>query len=401
MKTLARRLVSSNTRSLMAFTLSVFAAASAIYGCSGNDGGSDDGSSKFTNKDGGVFPGPSSEAGDFADSGPTSSDALTPDGPDTCAATSAKATISPVDMYVMLDRSYSMVADGRWQSVVNAVGNVVYDQRFWGMGMGLQYFPLQQLCTPNAYAKPDVPIATLPQPAPALITSLGGNNPWGNTPMVPALQGAVSYAKDFQSKNPTRTTVIVLATDGLPDESCQYVPDGGVVNSLSGVTQIAQDAANASPPIRTFVIGVGGALNELDQIALAGGSQAAILVNTTQGIEQQFMDALNAVRRRALACDYVIPPSEAGTIDLARVNVRFAPNDGTPNQDLTYVQSLANCSKAPGGAGWYYDDETNASRVSLCPSACETVKTSDEGQLDILFGCEIKVAPTVPKPVPK
>ena len=38
--------------------------------------------------------------------------------------------------------------------------------------------------------------------------------------MVPALQGAIAYAKAQQQSNPGRSIVLVLSTDGLPDSSC-------------------------------------------------------------------------------------------------------------------------------------------------------------------------------------
>ena len=69
---------------------------------------------------------------------------------------------------------------------------------FNGLGLGLQYFPLQQLCTPSAYAVPDVAMGTLPAQQQPIIDSLLANNPWGNSPMVPALEGAVAYTKAWQ-----------------------------------------------------------------------------------------------------------------------------------------------------------------------------------------------------------
>jgi hypothetical protein len=381
--------------------LGLAAAMAAFYGCGDAKPKVDDG--EHAGIDAGA-PGDASAAADvgfigLVDGGDTSAPPV--DAPTTCAATSQKAEVSPVDMYVMLDRSYSMASEGKWDAIVNAVGNVVFDPRFNGLGLGLQYFPLQQLCTPSAYAVPDVAMGTLPAQQQPIIDSLLANNPWGNSPMVPALEGAVAYTKAWQLAHVSRTTVIVLATDGLPDESCQYVPDGGLVNSLGNVVSVAQSAANDTPPLRTFVIGVGDALGDLDQIAVAGGTTSAITVDTALGVEQQFMDALDAVRKRALSCDYVIPPPEAGAIDFAKVNVRFSPNDGNGSSDFTYVDSAQNCAKAPNGLGWYYDDPSGATRVELCPGACTAAKASQEGQIDVLFGCEIKAAPNVPVPVPK
>ncbi len=368
--------------------------AATLAACSGDTAGNDDPVSR--KKDAG--PGDGEVNGDVQISRPDEDAAVNADGPSSCAATSSKASVSDIDMYVMLDRSTSMTTQNRWAAVVNAVTNVVYDKRFWGMGMGVQYFPLQALCRVSAYAAPDVAIGTLPAPAPAIASSLGNNEPFGESPMVPALLGAVEYATQWQKDHPQRTTVIVLASDGLPDNTCQTVADGGVVNDLAGMIKIAQDAANGSPPVRTFVIGVGDELTGLNQIAAAGGTQAAVFVDTQAGVEAQFMDALNNVRKKAISCDYVIPPPTTGKIDYGKVNVQFTPNNGQAAESLVYVKSVQNCALAPNGGGWYYDDEANATRVLLCPEACTRAKASDKGQLDVAFGCATQAAPTIPPP---
>jgi len=61
------------------------------------------------------------------------------------------------------------------------------------------------------------------------------------------------------------------------------------------------------------VIGVGSALSNLNQIAQAGGTNSAFIVDTNGNVGQQFIEALNAIRGAALACEYLIPSRRVGS----------------------------------------------------------------------------------------
>jgi hypothetical protein len=194
-----------------------------------------------------------------------------------CAASSAKADVAPLDMYILLDRSGSMGVNNSWTEEVQALTDFVYDVNSSGIGVGIQYLPLPQLCDPAAYALPAVPVAPLPGNQAQIVTSLANTRPYGGTPTVPALEGAIALGKQRQAANPGRDFVIVLSTDGVPDTSCSFVADGGLPNSTQNAISVIEAAAKATPPIKTFVIGVG---NEpaLNAFAAAGGTGQAILV---------------------------------------------------------------------------------------------------------------------------
>jgi hypothetical protein len=71
-----------------------------------------------------------------------------------CAATSEKAQRVPLDLYVMLDSSGSMLnatttngSTSKWTAVTSALQTFVQDPKSAGLGVGLQYFPIVQ---PNA-----------------------------------------------------------------------------------------------------------------------------------------------------------------------------------------------------------------------------------------------------------
>ena len=329
-------------------------------------------------------------------------------GAGSCAGTSVQAEKLPLDMYIMLDQSGSMGStDGsitRWEAVTTALEAFVQQPAAAGIGVGIQYFPLDSgscsdFCFSDAdcgscppcfmnicigdegcdlflYSTPEVAIAPLPGVASAIISSMAGHGPTDGTPTAPTLQGALVYTYNWIVAHPDHVGIAVLATDGDPTD-CNT--DLGHINS------IAATGANDTPQIRTFVIGVGNELTALNGIAAAGGSGQAFLVDTTQDVQQQFLDALNQIQGTALGCVYSIPEPTSGTPDFNKVNVEYLPGDGGAPQVIPKVNSEGDC--VPGEDGWYYDDNTNPTQIIMCDSTCEKVSLDGSGQVDIVLGC--------------
>ena len=219
--------------------------------------------------------------------------------PEACAPQSVAVDMSPVDMLILLDRSASMADGGAWADEVLALESFVQDARSKGIGVGIQYMPLAASCDPTAYAQPAVPVGDLPDAGAAITASLSSAPPSGGRPMVPALQGAIAYAKAQQQSNPGRSIVLVLSTDGLPDSSC--ATDAGLTNTTQNAAKVLSAAAAATPPIRTFVIGIGN-VPSLDQLAVAGGTGKAIVVGATDAGDAS---SLQAQLTQAFASDPV------------------------------------------------------------------------------------------------
>ena len=240
-------------------------------------------------------------------------------------------------------------------------------------------------CTVTDYAAPAVAIAPLPGAASAIIASLGTKQPDGLTPTSAALSGAVSEAKTYASSNAGHTVIAVLATDGLPTECDQ---------SIANIAAIASGAVAGSPSVKTFVIGVfapaeqAQAQTNLDQIAAAGGTQNAFIINTTQNVSQQFVAALNTIRGSALPCEYTLPIPESGTPDYAKVNVTFTDGSGA-KQTIPYVMSAGSCGTS---SGWYYDADPaqggKPTKIIVCPATCNALKADPKGRIDVVQGCQ-------------
>jgi hypothetical protein len=298
-----------------------------------------------------------------------------------CAGTSSAAQLIPVDMYVMLDKSGSMGSiDGgsasKWVNVTTALKQFAQSASATGIGMGLQYFPLGNECAVTSYSTPDVGIGTLPGNAAAIVASLAGHNPGGGTPTLPAEQGAVEYTQTWAKAHPTHKVIVVLATDGQPND-CS--------STVANVGNAAKAGVTGTPPILTYVIGVGSSTGNLDAIAAAGGTGKAIVVNT--GDPASFLAAMQAIQKSQVGCEYLIPaPSGGQMIDYTKVNVVYTPNGNGMPQTILGVASAAACDPAKGG--WYYNDPKMPTKIELCPATCTPVQKDSMAKIDVELGCD-------------
>jgi hypothetical protein len=339
-----------------------------------------------------------------------------------CAGLSSTAQKAPLDLYIMFDQSGSMEdppAGGggtKWSAVASALTTFVQQPQSSGIGVGIQYFPLSSgascnvlqcasdadcgagcgpcempvpgfgvctgfgatdSCTVSDYATPDVEIAVLPGNAAAISTSVASHSPSGGTPTSAALEGAVSHASAWAAANPGHVVVVVLATDGDPS-SCNTDP--------AYINGVAATGASGTPPILTFVIGVGGSTSALDGIAAAGGTGQAFMIDQDPDVQQAFIAALEAIQGQALPCAYLIPEPEPGeTLDFGKVNVSYTPDGGMAEQ-LPKVVSEADCP--PGELAWYYDDNAAPTQILLCPDTCAALSQDTAGTVEIVLGCE-------------
>jgi hypothetical protein len=270
--------------------------------------------------------------------------------------------------------------------VVTALGTFVDDPASKGIGVGLTYFgipagydagDLVVSCNVADYAEPAVAIGELPANAPALLASLTAYAPQGGTPTRPALEGAVDYAHRWLAQHPSHRMVIVVATDGEPND-CD--------STVDAVSAIAASAAGERPSISSYVIGVGPSLANLDRIASAGGTSHAFIVDTSQSTTANFAAAMNAIRgEAALPCRYELPSTSGGRpLDYGLVNV--ASTSGADAGTLAQVPDRASCDSTNGG--WYYDDPMAPTSVNLCDRTCTNVERDPTSVVQVLIGCK-------------
>lgn len=304
-----------------------------------------------------------------------------------CRGVSQAAEAVPVDVFLMMDRSQSMgfpVEDStqtRWEALRDAVQSFAENPEAANIRAGLGFFSLsggddEDLdCDADNYAEPVVPIDVLADAGADLVAAIEETEPSGLTPTVPALQGAISYARSWAQENPERATMVVLVSDGFPTQ-CDAGPDQ--------VAAAAKEGFESDEHIRTFVIGVGDVAKfNLDNYARAGGTGKAYLTEAAN-VSDTFVEALSNITDSKLACQYAVPQPPSGMkIDTEKVQVIYTPSSGDP-EEVPSVQSLSACADSPSG-GWYYDDPQAPTKITVCPCTCARFGA---GQVDVRLGCK-------------
>jgi len=363
-----------------------------------------------------------------------------------CEAQSEPAVLTPVNIIFMIDKSGSMGAqdinrDGdyddeqewdnsafRWDPVSAALVAFFQNPGAEGLWASLEFFPQggdptgpnTGACSITSYATPAVLLQSLDDPAASqlLATRIENTTPSGGTPTLPALQGAIEYARKTMADNPGSTSVVVLVTDGMPgvariedgtyyNEKCFCFGEPGCPeqDEIPYVAQAAQAAATEG--ILTYVIGMGEVEPDpLHTIAAAGGTEQAFIVDLGDPAvtQAQLAAALGNVRSVRPPCNIQIPPPPEGeTFDKLKVNVEFVSGSGVV-QPLFYAGALASqlggtqlmCPNAGPPAPsnpwfWTYDDENAPTQIILCPSACAQTEGDANGVVNVAYGCTTKV----------
>lgn len=249
------------------------------------------------------------------------------------------------------------------------------------------------VCQEAEYAEPDFPLTTLPAANfPAFIDATAPDR--YTTPTRWALEGVLAQATALSQTSDTNIA-IVLVTDGLPtDCNLGNYP-------INQVAAVAADAFEAGFPV--YVIGVdtppestvgnGDGLGNLSDIALAGGTEAAFIIDTgdVATTVTQFGEVIENIKESALSCNLPIPDPPAGqAFDKNKVNVDYTLEDGTKNS-FVYDPTCA----AP--FGWHYDDEANPTTIVICDANCNQIKDASAvaGSIDIQLGCQTRPPATL------
>lgn len=359
--------------------------------------------------------------------GPLESAATDPAAPKTCAAASQEAQLvtvdkevtievpvevqKPVAVYLMLDRSTSMVGvcgqgdacnpEG-WNEATSAITEFLAAPASEDLDVGLGYFPPIDgnfTCDGAGCTQPAVAIGSVSDNAERILTSFAEAEPRADqrifTPTECALRGATEFCAQHQADT-GEPCVAVLVSDGAPTRCSEDTPD---------LADIAAKAHSESG-VLTFTLGMTGAdFGVLDAIAEAGGThcdaaRSGAACDVTAG-QEAFIGALDSIREtvvvtetrtevvqevtsEVLDCEWAIPEMNDGTFDPVRVNVRLTPKDGD-SYVLGHVDSKSACANSDDA--WYYDDPFAPARVLACPSTCDRIEAETEARIDLEFGC--------------
>jgi hypothetical protein len=332
-----------------------------------------------------------------------------------CTGAQYESETIPLDIHILFDQTGSMcncvdpVIEGgpcpdptcrktRLDAVREAMGQFLNDPQSLGIQASISYFGYQPLgqvnCDPATYVAPAVGMGALPGNASAIMSSLNAVTPIGETPTGAAIRGACTYAKEWKTQHPGEQTVILMLTDGKPEAPASCSPAStnpccSTIN-LADAVDAATTCRNGSPGIQTYVLGVGPLLGNLNDIAAGGGTDQAYLVESGD-VSAQVLAALNAIRGKALPCEYQLPkPPPDQVLAFNKVNVAYA-NALCEGNIYYYVETADQCG---ANGAWYYDNPTAPTKVSLCPAACQQVAAPGAGgQILFSVGCNTLAIP--------
>jgi hypothetical protein len=245
-------------------------------------------------------------------------------------------------------------------------------------------------CDPDDYATPVVEVTPLPQGRALVLLAIDTRVPEGGTPTLPALTGAIDVALSRRAVAPDHKAIVVLATDGMPtdcDPAVAFLDDPISDAGIAALLPVAQ--AGVAAGVQTFVVGVFAPDEEqvaranLDQIAEAGSTESAYIVTTDELVSQRLLEALDEIRRSAVACEYSIPwPADEGA-DPSTLGVQLG------SERLERVVGLSGCDPTLGG--FFFDPEPAEGvlpgRVVLCPATCERLGDPPVDSLLLEGGC--------------
>ena len=320
-------------------------------------------------------------------------------GAGTCSELSVVLEPTPVDLYLMVDRTASMtypISSGsavtRWdilqsglQSFLSPSNTVVAGAR-----LALQFFGATgnpddpKECDPTSYATPVIEFESLSTGAAKIngaiqaeASVLGGQTPW-----MPAIHGALLHAQKWQSANPQRAVAVALITDGYPTECDTDV--SAIAQMVSEFYLGVQGTYNTvgKPAIRTYMVGIGVDKFNLNTVAQAGGTRQSLIVAAADEVAGALKNIVSAYQITP-PCQTALPsPPGGGVFNPDKFKLTYTPF-GASTEQILAVDSAAACGAAVGG--FYFDNPNAPTRLTLCPCTCANVGVGELGYL--FFGC--------------
>jgi len=250
-----------------------------------------------------------------------------PDLSDACAAKISTAQAIPLDMYIMLDTSGSMLAEtatqvSKWDAVKLALESFLKDSDSAGLGVGLQYFPLPKpnvpaTCTSNAQcgdsgpcflkfcfnssnlfpcqANSDCLTNTGDDAGPCLPISLCSKNPDYFCPN----PGAACQATDTTEDLGTCETVTESICEHTTScDVAQYTAPASAIAPLPGAAAALIASIDAQTPAGDTPTGpaLSGAIAQASAWATAHPDHRVVTVLATDGVPTECTpDTINAV----------------------------------------------------------------------------------------------------------
>jgi len=285
-------------------------------------------------------------------------------GDASCGGMAFALTRVPPNVMLVLDRSGSMSdsigggsATSKWSDLKTAIQSAVssYDSQ---VRLGVSLFSSDGNCGAG-----NITLAAASNGT-NVLNQVNASSPGGNTPTAATL---AKVAQSGMLNDPTRDNVVVLATDGLPN--CGDVDVAGKITTLY----------NATPSVKTYVIGVGGdtASNPMLLNAWADAGHTA-----RTGAATKYYQASSPTDLKS-AFDTIV-----GSV----VSCKFTLGSAPPDAQQLFVWENGVQVPADPANGYSYDPAGPS--VTLHGKSCDQLKANPNDKVQVIYGC-----PAPPPPI--
>ncbi|WP_394833443.1 hypothetical protein LVJ94_43750 [Pendulispora rubella] len=232
---------------------------------------------------------------------------------------------------------------------------------------------------------------------------IGNVYPSGDLPLLAAINGQGRLLQTFDPASadlsPGGRRYLLLIVNGTPSDDNVSNPDAS-----ASVQALARLRA-ANPPVTTFVIGLGDPTANpadydevfLGHLAKAGGGTASAACNpdwagepsghpchfqvtpgnkSTSALTSDFVNALFAIQRRVVGCDFALPSSHPA-IDPTRSNIVRESASGPATQ---IPHGPAN--------GWTFDNDASPTLVRFYGNSCQSIEGDSAAKVRLVLGCK-------------
>jgi len=335
-------------------------------------------------------------------------------GLDECGGTRVEATLAPVNLLLVVDKSGSMTDQpqgfslDKWSAMKQALGAALSSApasvRFGLLtypDAGTSSIPLDcegELCCAVPEGGDAINVAVGRESVEAIASALSETSPGGGTPTAAALERALAYFTEGEGRELDGDRYVLLATDGGPNcnarlscdaSSCTPNLDGtpqcAGVNCCEGAGEFCLDdeaviaaiEALRTEGIFTFVVGIPGTENytpSLDAFARAGGvprdgaEHDYFAVSAASGVSG-LTGVLKSITTELLrSCEIALtePPAQPSLVNVA-IDCEVLPKEGE--------------------SGWQYDDPEAPASLVIRGPACDDIKAYGARRVDVVYGC--------------
>lgn len=294
-----------------------------------------------------------------------------------CPNDSRPAVRRALNLYLIVDKSLSVVLQPAWNSLTLAINEFVDDPKNEGLGLGIGYYGSS--CNGGDYALPEVRVAPLPGVAQAIKGSYPV--PLSGKAVTPALSGSFAYMRVLAQTEPDRDVAVALVTDTIVDPICG--------STQTNAALAAAGALAESPSIPTYVIGLGAGPTlldpvnlidpaPLDPVAAAGGTGEVRRIEVNLSTNTALTAALNDVVNAATPCAFEVPDD----IEPSTAVLESHPTS-LPANTWSHVANSGACGTDHG----VYIRPSSPRVLELCPASCNYLRSGAAGTVIVRTDC--------------